>query len=1095
MDRMLRRSLVLAILSVTCVLTSGVEAAMTLDVGPSGHTYTTIQAAINAAAGGDTVLVYDGTYVENINFLGLAITVKSVNGAASTIINGNGIGHGVTFNQREGSDSVLDGFTILNGYGNGASWGGGIRCYSSSPTITNCIIRGNTGYAGGGICCDNSSSPVITNCTISGNTAFLGGGIFCKTNSSPTIANCIISGNTGTAHSGAIGCDSGCNPIIINCIITGNTAGAGGGIYSYLSSPTIVNCTISGNTATTSGGGAIRCQQGDATVKNSILWGNVPTEIYREAGDSITVAYSDVNQAEYAGINGNILQDPLFVDPANGDFRLQETSPCIDAGTSDGAPSKDMEGNRRFDLLSIPNTGGGTYPYYDMGALEYVDSGWDVIDPPPANSWWYRGVHFTSATEGWAVGAYGGNGVLLHYSGGAWTSVTPPAPVGVSGHWELRTVHFTSATNGWAVGGDYENYIGVLLHYSGGAWTSVTPPPVSGTCYLMGVHFTSATNGWAVGWSRYEGTNYRGVLFHYSWGKWTSVAPPDIGPSWDLRAVHFTSATEGWAVGSDWSDMANRKGVLLHYSGGKWTSVTPPAPVGVSGAWQLSGVHFTSATEGWAVGWDHQNGIGVLLHYSGGTWTSVTPPAISPNSDLSGVHFTSAAEGWVVGTDNTDYPNQKAVLLHYSRGAWTSVPPPVSGNWTLMGVHFTSTHEGWAVGQEGNNTGLLLKYYLTEDISPPGTPVGPSTGVIGKSYTYSTGGAISNYGDQVRYLFDWGDGSSSGWLSVGQTKASKSWGKEGSYNIQVWARCANHTSIPISWSEPFGVTIYSPPSPPTNVSASDGAYVDKVQVTWAAPPSPGPISYYTVYRATSTSNWVQKNALGTTADTFFNDTTAAPGKIYYYWVKATYAYGTSGFSVFNTGSRSDGKPGAPTNVSASDGTYTDKVEVKWDASVSPGGPISYYTVYRATSTSNYVQKTALGTTADTFFNDTTAAPSKMYYYWVKATNTYGTSGFSAFNTGSRSDGRPPAPTNVSASDGTYPDKVQITWTASPWATSYTVYRATSTYSWVAKTNLGTTAETFFNDTMATPNKIYYYWVKASNDYGTSGFSAYDKGNR
>jgi hypothetical protein len=342
-----------------------------IEVGPSGYPCTSIQAAINAALPGDTVLVHDGTYVENINFLGKAITVRSANGPASTIIDGSSSGIVVTFTTGEGSGSVLEGFTITNANAPG-DWGGGIRCYSSSPTITNCIITGNSSYAGGGISCESGSSPTITNCTISGNTAFLGGGIFCKSGSSPTITNCIISGNTGAAHSGGIGCDSGCSPIITNCIISGNTAGDGGGIYSYLSSPTIINCTISGNTATNGNGGGIRCQQGTALVGNSILWGDAPNEIYLDAGDSITVTYSDVDQEGYASNNGNIRQNPLFVNPANGNFRLQPTSPCIDAATSDGAPLTDMKSIPRFDAPGVPNTGGGTYPYYDMGALEYV---------------------------------------------------------------------------------------------------------------------------------------------------------------------------------------------------------------------------------------------------------------------------------------------------------------------------------------------------------------------------------------------------------------------------------------------------------------------------------------------------------------------------------------------------------------------------------------------------------------------------------------------------------------------------------------------------------------------------------------------------
>jgi len=123
--------------------------------------YTTIQAAINAASNGDTVLVSDGRYTENINFSGKAITVISVNGTTSIIIDGNASGSVVTFKSGEGTKSVLSGFTIRNG---SATFGGGIYCYNSSPTITNCTISGNSaGWDGGGILGTSSSSPTILN--------------------------------------------------------------------------------------------------------------------------------------------------------------------------------------------------------------------------------------------------------------------------------------------------------------------------------------------------------------------------------------------------------------------------------------------------------------------------------------------------------------------------------------------------------------------------------------------------------------------------------------------------------------------------------------------------------------------------------------------------------------------------------------------------------------------------------------------------------------------------------------------------------------------------------------------------------------------
>jgi len=169
----------------------------TLTVCPSGCPFTTIQAAINAAANGFTITVSAGTYNENINFNGKAITVKGEKGANQTVINGGGLGSVVNFASGEGNSSVLDGFTIKGG--NNMYYGGGIHIYSSSPAIKNNIITGNTATYSGGAIAICSSSSVITNNTISGNTSLYGsGGISVACYSSPVITNTILWGNGST---------------------------------------------------------------------------------------------------------------------------------------------------------------------------------------------------------------------------------------------------------------------------------------------------------------------------------------------------------------------------------------------------------------------------------------------------------------------------------------------------------------------------------------------------------------------------------------------------------------------------------------------------------------------------------------------------------------------------------------------------------------------------------------------------------------------------------------------------------------------------------------------------------------------------------
>lgn len=113
----------------------------------------TIQAGIDAASNGDIVLVSPGTYNENIDFKGKAITVmtraKTFSDAvvAATVINGSTDGPVVTLESSEPATTVLNGFTVQNGHATLASGlnGGGIVISNGSPTITNNIVTSNIG--------------------------------------------------------------------------------------------------------------------------------------------------------------------------------------------------------------------------------------------------------------------------------------------------------------------------------------------------------------------------------------------------------------------------------------------------------------------------------------------------------------------------------------------------------------------------------------------------------------------------------------------------------------------------------------------------------------------------------------------------------------------------------------------------------------------------------------------------------------------------------------------------------------------------------------------------------------------------------------
>jgi hypothetical protein len=186
----------------------------------------TIQAAVDSSAAGDSVLVAMGTFTGpgnyDVDFGGKAIVVISESGAEYTTIDCQSNGRGFVFQNGEGINSVLSGFTITNGFS--VARGGGIFCDGSSPEICYNVLFANHAVGEGGGIAIKKGSPDVHGNTISENSSDQrGGGIAVQGTSSPAIYENIIAYST---LGEGISCTGGqANPVLSCNDLFGNAGG------------------------------------------------------------------------------------------------------------------------------------------------------------------------------------------------------------------------------------------------------------------------------------------------------------------------------------------------------------------------------------------------------------------------------------------------------------------------------------------------------------------------------------------------------------------------------------------------------------------------------------------------------------------------------------------------------------------------------------------------------------------------------------------------------------------------------------------------------------------------------------------------------
>ncbi|MHB9028571.1 MAG: right-handed parallel beta-helix repeat-containing protein, partial [Candidatus Latescibacterota bacterium] len=305
-------------------------------------------------------------YYNGANISGAMYCIKN---SSPRIIDVTMTGHWYgTFHCDQNSNPEITNMVI-----NGSRYGG-FSCYDSSPTIRRLTVSntssfgfscggssyptvidlslqsiGSTdGESGRSLYCTGKSSPMFLNTKIS-SVSFIG--IECSNGSTPVFVNAVIDSVYGDNHV-SISCDNS-SPVFINTTVLHSNAfgqywGKISGVYSKSNArPRLVNCIIKDHAY------GINCDGGRISISHSNIWNNKLAN-FNKAPDSLGVFVRVNANGDSCDAFFNISKNPKFIDSYN----LSKLSPCIGAGTPEGAPEFDLAGVRRHNPP-------------DMGAYEY----------------------------------------------------------------------------------------------------------------------------------------------------------------------------------------------------------------------------------------------------------------------------------------------------------------------------------------------------------------------------------------------------------------------------------------------------------------------------------------------------------------------------------------------------------------------------------------------------------------------------------------------------------------------------------------------------------------------------------------------------
>jgi hypothetical protein len=306
--------------------------------------------------------------------------------------------------------------------------------------------------------------------------------------------------------------------------------------------------------------------------------------------------------------------------------------------------------------------------------MRWNGASWSIVSSPNPDPNRNRllSVAAVSAGDVWAVGVQGGAtgpnwaSLILHWDGTSWTAVPAPS-LGSPGTSELRGVAYSAANDGWAVGAYSSPATGwwnqpLILRWNGSAWSSVPAPAFGSTSELNAVAVISPNDVWAVG--RALENNWKTLILHWDGATWSRVPSPNLGSVGNaLFGVGGLAANDVWAVGS-----ANNGGstLALHWNGTTWSLV--PSPNGTARAGinrnTLYSVSAFSGSDVWAVGVQASSSVGgagqpiylgyaLIEHWNGSAWSEVPAaalPGTGEDGELRGVAAVAPNDVWAAGS-------------------------------------------------------------------------------------------------------------------------------------------------------------------------------------------------------------------------------------------------------------------------------------------------------------------------------------------------------------------------------------------------------------------------------------------------------------